>query len=578
MMVLFLCPVQAALFAHEPAELILANAMSNFLEKLGYAIIVFIAIALYWTYTLKELIPWLRKTAVRWYTMNLVIGVASVMAPLAAKFLPKLFGSRRDLYSQGARQDGNKAGMFLTGLLSLCMFGLAPFMGAQKIVNLIKPILDMLKQIPYVTWFADWVRQWWKGEVTFDDLPQTAREFEEHLAEADLKDLQNLAKDIRATQAMMKDCKYCGDNPCKCPKMKLCKKCHRETCVCEPGDSDYESDGPESIIVDEVLNPKPTTSSSSSREEKDAKATEILEDMLAQVEEDVDRGTAGLRASGEKRPKENNIGFDYTRKNFVAANKTLRRKEMNCKDHLPGLEVPRCKICRKLVEECKCFIFDQAAVDDEVLKPEALFDTTSFWNIFYSRKDDVCGKAGEAKQNDVDMKAHFEKRESEIPPYDEKSEEWWSNFWESGPTWDGIWEKCSPTLKKCGEFLYENKHIIAGVIAGLALRYAMSKKDDEYEATPQHRKGKTKSKGMRVRRGGKHFERPSGGAEQEADAYDPYEVYLGRSDEDHDDEYLHEFEDPYYDDSYYQFKGYAKPQAKTVAQLKKRVCCAEASC
>jgi len=564
--------------ASPESDMIVAIAYADLLYWLKVVAVGLFLLACYWSYVINSLIPWLKKKLVHWQTMGYAFGVASILVPVALKFLPKLFGSKRDLYPQGARQDGNRAGMFLTGLLSLCMFGLAPFMGAKKIVNLIKPILDMLRQIPYLTWFCDWIHRWWKGEVTFDDLPQTNREFDEHLASADLADLQD---DLEKLHDKFKGCKYCKVNPCECPEEEICKTCHRKYCVCDPDSS---------VLIDENLNPKTTDSSGSSEESycplgclhsldddtcgKNAQATRKLNEMLEQVEEDVDRTTEGLRASGEKCPRGNNIGFDYTKRvKFVAAQKKAEKGKK-----VP-LEVSHCRLCRKLIENCMCCRTHKATVesdDDEILKPEGLFDTTKFWNIFYTRKDDVCGKAGEAKQNDADMKAHFEKRESEIPPYDEKSEEWWNNFWESGPTWDGIWEKCSPTLKKCGEFLYDNKHIIAGVAAGLAFRYAMRKDDDEeYEATPQHRKGKSKqgrARGTRVAKGGKHYERPSGGAEQEMDAYDPYLVYIGGSDEDHDDEYEHEFEDPYYDDSYYQFKGYnVKPQDMTPEQKKEAI-------
>jgi hypothetical protein len=82
---------------------------------------------------------------------------------------------------QGFRKDTNRAGMFFAGFLSLGMILMAPIFGAKKAVAWITPLLDMLKRLPYITWFIDYMNKWWAGEVDFDDLPQDDAEFREAL-------------------------------------------------------------------------------------------------------------------------------------------------------------------------------------------------------------------------------------------------------------------------------------------------------------------------------------------------------------------------------------------------------------
>lgn len=74
------------------------------------------------------------------------------------------------------RHDVNRGGYFVTCLLSLCMLVLAPFMGAKKILSLVKPLIDLLKAIPQATFIVDWISHWFKGEVDIDDMPINDRE------------------------------------------------------------------------------------------------------------------------------------------------------------------------------------------------------------------------------------------------------------------------------------------------------------------------------------------------------------------------------------------------------------------
>jgi len=83
--------------------------------------------------------------------------------------------------TQGLRTTVNKGGMFVTGLLSLCLIFLAPIMGAERILKKLRPIIDLLKHLPYATWLSSWLYRWWNGDVDFDDLPQDGDELKEHL-------------------------------------------------------------------------------------------------------------------------------------------------------------------------------------------------------------------------------------------------------------------------------------------------------------------------------------------------------------------------------------------------------------
>jgi hypothetical protein len=83
--------------------------------------------------------------------------------------------------AQGLRTTVNKGGMFVTGLLSVCLLLLAPIMGAEKILKQLRPIIDLIKHLPYATWLITWLNKWWNGEVKFEDLPQDSDELKEHL-------------------------------------------------------------------------------------------------------------------------------------------------------------------------------------------------------------------------------------------------------------------------------------------------------------------------------------------------------------------------------------------------------------
>jgi hypothetical protein len=103
-----------------------------------------------------------------------LIGMGSILTNLwcATPRPPGKWWKKVDLEAQGARQSVNKGGMFMTGMLSIFMLLLAPVLGAKRMVELCKPVLELFKQIPYATWMCDWLHDWWNGKVDFDDLPE----------------------------------------------------------------------------------------------------------------------------------------------------------------------------------------------------------------------------------------------------------------------------------------------------------------------------------------------------------------------------------------------------------------------
>lgn len=113
------------------------------------------------------------------------------------------------MYQQGARQTFNRASIFLTGLLSLAMLILAPIMGSKKILEIIRPILDLLRQVPYASWVMDWLSKWWEGEVDFDDLPEDMsglhEEFKDDSFKATQQELREHAERMQAHHQRWRD-------------------------------------------------------------------------------------------------------------------------------------------------------------------------------------------------------------------------------------------------------------------------------------------------------------------------------------------------------------------------------------
>jgi hypothetical protein len=133
---------------------------------IGIAIIAFVCYTIYSIHDVKKNYLDTLKTAYLIQTGATVLG--AIFSGFGWYNMTRSVG----LQPQGFRETVNKSGMLMTGMISLLMLLCAPIIGAKKIGQLFKPILDLLKQLPYATWLVEWIRDWFKGEVEFDDLPE----------------------------------------------------------------------------------------------------------------------------------------------------------------------------------------------------------------------------------------------------------------------------------------------------------------------------------------------------------------------------------------------------------------------
>jgi hypothetical protein len=125
-----------------------------------------------------------------------VLSAVGTFCSVAGLFKSNTF-TMPTLAPQGFRQDVNKSGMFMTGLLSLCVLCLAPIYGAEKILKMIEPVIGCLKKIPYATWLMSWVGHFKNGEFCFDDLPQYDGDWKEVFGGMDAADkMQEAIKEI----------------------------------------------------------------------------------------------------------------------------------------------------------------------------------------------------------------------------------------------------------------------------------------------------------------------------------------------------------------------------------------------
>jgi hypothetical protein len=113
-----------------------------------------------------------------WQTTAVKIGASFVKT-----WLFKDGKSSFSLEPQGKREDMNKLGMFMTGIVSLLMVIAAPLFGAKKLAEWGKPLLDILMQIPCATWFIELVSGLWSGEKSFDDIAETRFDIKTKVAE-----------------------------------------------------------------------------------------------------------------------------------------------------------------------------------------------------------------------------------------------------------------------------------------------------------------------------------------------------------------------------------------------------------
>jgi hypothetical protein len=72
-----------------------------------------------------------------------------------------------------------------------------------------KPIIDLLKQIPYATWMCDWIQRWWETEdedvraQLFEELPQTEDELRKAMQQA--RGAEKLADEIAQLKEMQEN-------------------------------------------------------------------------------------------------------------------------------------------------------------------------------------------------------------------------------------------------------------------------------------------------------------------------------------------------------------------------------------
>lgn len=105
-----------------------------------------------------------------------------------------------DLFPQGLRSSTNRASMFMTGLFSFALVLLAPIFGAERMHKLVQPVLNVLKNVPYATWFCDWLKKWFRGDVQATDLPQDQKswedDFKKYKEESNVRDAVEDLEDV----------------------------------------------------------------------------------------------------------------------------------------------------------------------------------------------------------------------------------------------------------------------------------------------------------------------------------------------------------------------------------------------
>lgn len=444
------------------------------------------------------------------------------------------------LFQQGARQDANKAGMFMVGLLSLCMIVLAPVIGAKKIVQYISPVLDILRQVPYASWIVDWLIKWSKGEVDFDDLPQDTKAWGTKMEEQDAADLYD---DLKETRKEMK----------------------RE--ATKPDDY-YDEDKPSKS---ENLNTKkPSSIRRTSDQEK-----EILECIKPDLEEIEERRQ---READKKACRFKIIPTDKSRSKFAILHGfNFRSQSIVPKEdlHLAFPPIYELAGSEGLIEmDGMYFTYDELFVDevevdsedcdDEMMMHQQGLKDQYVWvkaihgMLFYNRfmkhankvplsedaptNTENIEKCKKKANEDLAEKARETgNRQEDIETHDEEKVKADDEFYDSMPTWDGVYDWCAEKATQTAKFMYDNRHkIAAGLGAAVAIGTAIYLKQEnpsEEEAGPQG-KGKTKrGRGTRRTVRTKKTFQPSGGAEKELyeeigddydyqqDEYDPVEEY-----------------------------------------------------
>lgn len=155
----------------------------------------------------------LRQSVRLYMTITAVFSGISVLLNFIGLFKSHTI-SLPEMKPQGFRKDANRAGMFVSGLISLAIILLAPLMGAKKVLKYLEPIISVLRQIPYATWVVSFARKCWRGDWSFDDLPQTHGEWQEQMGEMDdAEEMEDALDEVRSATEKMEKQVNKGKNP-----------------------------------------------------------------------------------------------------------------------------------------------------------------------------------------------------------------------------------------------------------------------------------------------------------------------------------------------------------------------------
>jgi len=447
------------------------------------------------------------------------------------------------MHPQGARQTANKAGMFLTGLLSLCMFLLAPIMGTKKILELVKPLIEMLRQVPYVSWVVEFLSKAWKGEADFDDIPEDLHEFhEEQKASSEFAKAQEDLDQVR--ERLEKRMKSENLDTGKRTPDDLNKEKERRTIVIElilMDDESYtlrhikkkwQSKLKEVNVLDAVLLGWEPSDGSLTFEGVIFKTKEEFESFW--VDEEYESDSVLLEKARKREDlfnARNNKIFD---KNDMAGSKssngmmfTKSEKVENVSEHDDNFEA-----FFDSEEESGEVLEAQGKTKAEIMALNGMFKAFGANERFcaeYKNKEYCEARDGEEAYfgEKPECKAEYTQSEKEVNEWVEQIREEtgeipnvnklqsWSDWCGDILSWDNVCEQA----EKCKNYCVAHPEQVAavvGFVVGLAVVYANQSDDEELTAEGQgvnRHGGKGRKGGRHIRvRGKKNFQ-SSGGDE-----------------------------------------------------------------
>jgi hypothetical protein len=496
----------------------------------------------FWTPIVANLMAWstqeYQTLRHRWTLFNvghLGITAFSALAGVSAVLYNSYQSSKIfNMYPQGARQDANRAGMFMTGLLSLCMLVMAPIIGAKKIVDYIRPVLDVLRQIPYASWIVDWLIKWSRGEVDFDDLPQDNHQWKEKMADNDAAEVWDEVQQVR--QELKKE--LGEDNLRKTSKPKKTEPLsEEEKALFEEPDPEYlekvdrykkalyriedGENGTECIIY---YNKGASTKCNRDDLDETFKGIYITNGSCGDITYKGAVWTYGELFEDDvidELDEQVFVGQGYVSGKMMSAFYALSHGLLTVKNYM-----------RKVA---KGEIPDDANVQAEEF-----------------------GKSQAEVQRDMEYEARkrggpgdrdaCEDPEPFVPDEETYLYKW---FGDGDLTWDDVYEKCATGIVNAAKWVDNNKTKVAIIVAGVvAIGVALTRErdDEDYEtAEPQGGKGKNKRGGRGAKRA--RYVKPnyqgSSGNEKEGyeNAQDDYEDFLDEKENDR----VNDIADSYYD-------------------------------